>query len=35
VGHLGAALAALRVPSSTIDAIAGKLTPLRTQIVAG
>jgi hemoglobin len=34
VGHLAAALAALRVPAATIDAIAGKLAPLRTQIVA-
>jgi hemoglobin len=32
--HLVAALAGLGVPAATIDAIAGKLAPLREQIVA-
>jgi hemoglobin len=34
VEHLAAALAALGVPAATITAIAGKLAPLRAQIVA-
>jgi hemoglobin len=34
VAHLAAALAGLGVPATTIEAIAGKLAPLRTQIVA-
>ena len=34
VEHLAAALGALGVPTATIEAIAAKLAPLRTQIVA-
>jgi hemoglobin len=34
VAHLAAALAGLGVPATTIEAIAGKLAPLRAQIVA-
>lgn len=34
VGHLAATLQAMAVPPSTIEAIAGKLLPLRDQIVS-